>query len=453
MALFSLLNLARDGIIANSAALNVTGQNIAGASTPGFVRRTADMQSRSTGGVDMVGARRGFDRFSYDQLISQESKLAAASSRANTLVTVEATVAPGTSSLNQRAAELFSSMQEMAMSPNDMGVRAAVLSRAASLADGFAETSDGLANLRSDLFSQSRDVISEVNDRLKRLEDIETQLTAADARGEDTADIRDTRDQLVRDVATRIGARAIENADGRITLFSGGVVLLEGGKAARLTVGVDPQGMIKVQADRNGSLIDVTSTVQSGKLAGVIQARDQDVPSVVSQLDTFAKDLSDMLNTMHAAGFGLDGGTGRPLFEPLTSATGAAHGLHLDPGLVGHPERLAAAGSLAELPGGNSNAVLLAAANVAKLAGGDTVSERYASITSRVGIARSSAAAEETMRLDTVASASSLRESASGVSTDEEMVRLQQFQRAFEASTRVLKTVETLFDSLMAVVG
>ena len=57
---------------------------------------------------------------------------------------------------------------------------------------------------------------------------------------------RDTRDQLVRDVAARIGARAIENADGRLTLFSGGVVLLEGGKAAKLNVGLDTQGNIKI---------------------------------------------------------------------------------------------------------------------------------------------------------------------------------------------------------------
>ena len=346
MALFSLLNLARDGVLANAAALNVTGQNIAGAATPGFVRRTPDMQARATGGVEMMAARRGFDRFSYDQLITQEAKLAAASSRANTLVTVESTVAPGTSSLNQRAAELFGSMQELAMNPSDLGVRAAVLSRADSLASGFAETVDGLSNLRADLFGQARDVVSEVNDRLKRLEDVEGQLTAADARGEDTSDIRDTRDQLVRDVASRIGARAIENADGRLTLFSGGIVLLEGGKAAKLNVGLDAQGDIKVQADRSGSLADITGTLQAGKLGGIIQARDQDIPGVIAQLDTFAKDVSDTLNTIHAAGFGGGGGTGRPLFEPLGSVTGAAHGLHVDPSLVGHPERLGAAGSL-----------------------------------------------------------------------------------------------------------
>jgi flagellar hook-associated protein 1 FlgK len=453
MALFSLLSLARDGVLANAGALNVTGQNIAGASTPGFVRRSPEMTSRPTGGVEMTSIKRGFDRFSYDQLITQEARLASASARGGALVTVEASIAPSTNNLGERASALFSAMHEMALSPSDLGVRNAVLARADWLARGFNETSDGLNALRQDLFVQSRDVVAGVNDRLKRIAQVEQQLVESEARGEPTADMRDTRDQLVREVADSVGARAVESQDGRLTLFAGGVVLVEGGQAAQLDVSLDGQGALKIQVDRKGSLSDITSQVQSGKLAGIAQVRDKDIPTTLAGLDAFAKDTADMLNAIHVTGYGLDGANGRPLFEPLTGTAGAAHALKLDPLLDGHPERLGAASSPGELPGGNTVAAKLAAANVAKLGPGDTVSERYASITSRVGVARSSAIAEETMRQDTVAAAQSLRESASGVSADEEMVKLQQFQRAFEASTRVLRTIDSLFDSLLAVVG
>lgn len=453
MSLFSLLSLARDGVLANAGALTVTGQNIAGAATPGYVRRTPDLEARPTGGVEMTRISRGFDRFSYDQLLTQESRLADASARSGALVTVESAIAPSTNGLGDRAAQLLSALQEMAQNPNDLGIRSAVLARADWLATGFNETSDQLSNLRADLFTQAKDVVSEVNDRLTRIAQIEQQLVEADARGEPTADLKDTRDQLVRDVASRTGARAIENDDGRLTLFAGGAVLCEGGKAAKLDVALDPQGALKITVDRNGSSADITQSVDSGKLGGIKAARDQDIPQTLGSLDTFAKDVADLLNGIHTAGYGLDGVSGRPMFEPLSTSAGAAHALRLDPGLVDHPERLAAAGSPGELPGGNTVAAQLASAGEAKLPGGDTISSRFASIASKVGVAKASAAAEEQMRQDTVASATTLRESASGVSTDEEMVKLQQFQRAFEASTRVLKTVDALFDSLLAVVG
>ena len=60
---------------------------------------------------------------------------------------------------------------------------------------------------------------------------------------------------------------------------------------------------------------------------------------------------------------------------------------------------------------------------------------------------------EQTLRTDTLASAESVNDSASGVSLDDEMVNLTQYQRAFEASSKVMQTANSLFDNLMSIVG
>jgi flagellar hook-associated protein 1 FlgK len=451
-SLFSILSVARDGVLAQTAALDLTGQNVAGANTPGYVKRTPVLESVAGGGVTMSGAARSFDRFSYAQLVDQSSRLSSATARTTAMSNVEALLTPGADHLGDRADALFDALHELATHPADTAVRSAVLARAEWLASGFAETANGLDSFRGELAARASDVAGEVNQRLTTVATLDTDILAAKGRGEDASDLLDRRDQLVKEVADRVGARVVESDSGGITLFGAGTVLYQGGRAAQLHVTVDTNGLLKVEADRNGNMLDVTNGIQSGTLAGVRQARDFDVAGLQNKLDAFAKDLGDTLNAVHVAGFSLDGSTGHNLFTSSATIKGAAHAMALDPALVGHPELLAAASSATDVPGGNDVAVKLAELARGPIAGGSTVSERYATIASTVGVLVTSTASEEAMRQDTVATATALRESTSGVSTDEEMIHLQQFQRAFEASTRVLSTLNALFDSVLNII-
>jgi flagellar hook-associated protein 1 FlgK len=347
----------------------------------------------------------------------------------------------------------MSAFQELSLHPGDLGVRSAVLARAEWLAQGFSQTADNLASFRGELFTQASDAAAEVNDRLDRIAKLDKSIVAGGGTGQDVAALRDTRDQLVREVAQRVGARMVENETGGITLFGAGTVLYDGQTAAKLSVGLDPSGNMQIKATRGGAIADVTTALDTGTMAGVRQARDIDVTSVTAALDAFASDVAASLNAIHSAGFGLDGVSGRPLFATTVGAAGAAHAMAVDDSLIGHPERLAASGSATDVPGGNDVAVLLANSGSTPLVGGGTISERYAAMSSTVGVMRNVADGEQSMREDTVATASALRESASGVSTDEEMINLQQFQRAFEASSRVLSTANDLFDTILKAIG
>ena len=68
MGITNLLGLARDALTAQGFGLDVTGQNIANASTPGYVRRTALLETRAVGtvtygGVRVAGIGRAVDQF------------------------------------------------------------------------------------------------------------------------------------------------------------------------------------------------------------------------------------------------------------------------------------------------------------------------------------------------------------------------------------------------------
>lgn len=200
----------------------------------------------------------------------------------------------------------------------------------------------------------------------------------------------------------------------------------------------------------SGSLVDVTSSVTQGTLGGLREARDTDIPAATAALDRFALDLATSVNTAHAAGFGLDGTSGRPLFSTTATAPGAARALTLNPALEGHPERVAASSRAADLPGGNDIALQLAGLASRPLGvGAGNPAERFGAIAADIGTRHASAEAESAPRRHGAPGREHERESESGVSIDEETMNLNRFQRAFEASTRVLRVADELLDNLM----
>ncbi|HMR79791.1 MAG TPA: flagellar basal body rod C-terminal domain-containing protein, partial [Polyangiaceae bacterium] len=106
-------------------------------------------------------------------------------------------------------------------------------------------------------------------------------------------------------------------------------------------------------------------------------------------------------------------------------------------------------------PGGSDNAALLSALSISKTASGGTrtISEAYSDIVGDFGMRKASAASEGQLRQGVLSQVEALRESESGVSLDEEMISLTRYQRAYEASAKVISTVDELLRELIARVG
>jgi flagellar hook-associated protein 1 FlgK len=81
--------------------------------------------------------------------------------------------------------------------------------------------------------------------------------------------------------------------------------------------------------------------------------------------------------------------------------------------------------------------------------GNQTASERAANLVSAVGSSTQQAAADELVATDELTHLQMLQQSAEGVSLDEEMVHLIEYQRAYQASARVLQVVNELLGRLM----
>jgi flagellar hook-associated protein 1 FlgK len=185
--------------------------------------------------------------------------------------------------------------------------------------------------------------------------------------------------------------------------------------------------------------MDVTAEITGGRLGGLLQVRDVNIPDYLGRLDTLAAELVSEVNALHSAGFDLNGATGQTFFGYSTAPVGtigAARFIQLDPALAADASRVAAAG-VAEA-GDNTTARALAALRDARVLDGNTatLSDGWSRLVYRVGRDTQAAADEQTSREEIVKQVDFMRDQVSGISLDEEAMWMLKFQRAYEANAR-----------------
>ena len=457
MGLNGLLGLARDALAANSFALDVTGQNVANVNTPGYVKRTAVLETRiagnqTYGGVDAVGIQRSVDQFLDARVYDATGNAASAQTRDGQLAGVEGLFndTNGTG-LGSSISALFGSFSALSASPNDDAARANVLARAGDFASRLRDTYSTIQTQRQDILTQAGGIAKGANDLATQIAKLNEQIKNAENVGGDASDLRDQQGALVGKLSQLVDVHTFTDGHGQLVVRAAGAVLVEGNTAGSFATTTDAAGTMRLILNRpQGTPVDVTDHLTGGQLSGLKQVRDGDATAVLARLDQLASDVGNAVNAQHAAGFGTDGSTGRALF----SGTASAATLALDAQMVGHPERLAASSSATDLPGGSGNAVALAGLSTKPIiAGTMTAADAYGGLVGDIGQRKAQAAQDSDLRASMKSQVESMRSSQEGVSVDEEMINLTKYQRAYEAASKLVSTADQLLQSLMNEVG
>jgi flagellar hook-associated protein 1 FlgK len=347
-SLFGMLGIAESGLSAQSAALDATGQNVANVNTPGYSRVTANLETTDTldtfsGGVTVAGVSRSFDSLTFASLLTQQGLGSAADARSSALAQTETTIAPSTGTIGDNIDSFFASVQTLETSPSDPSARVGVLSAAGQLATSVAEAAGELTQQRSSLLTEAQGVASTLNQSLAEIASLNSQIASVRGSGAEPTDLEDQRDELASTVSQAIGGQVVTDSNGDWTLLSSGTALVTNGSAATVAVGLDGNNNLQVTSSLGGaSPIDITHDVTSGTLGGIREARDTDIVSASSQLDQLAFNLSNSVNAVQSAGYGLDGVAGRNLFTAPATVKGAAAAMALDPTVANDPDAVAA---------------------------------------------------------------------------------------------------------------
>ncbi|MGF1465928.1 MAG: flagellar hook-associated protein FlgK [Sandaracinaceae bacterium] len=458
MSLFGLLHTGATGLQAQAFGLAVTGQNVQNAGTEGYSRRTVDLSPLGPpppggGGVRAEGAIRIRDAFLEQRLLGARAARAEAEARAGALGVLDRVFADAEGNVGPSLDDFQAAIEGLAERPGDDAVRQAVLAEAEGLAASIRDAARRLTEARDDLDGRIDLRVDEVNGKLQRIGELGRQIARAEAVGPEAADLRDQRDQLLREVADALPIRTVEGSDGLDVLLGGLSLVSREGEVVELQIRPDPSsGRLRLTRTTAGAEQDVTEAVDGGRLGGLIAARDGAIAEAVDGLDQLAFDVAAAYNAVHQGGVGLDGVAGRSLFVTPGAVAGAAAAFAVSPDVAGAPASLAAAVDPAVAEGDNRNALELAALAEADLAGGGTrtANEELGSLLAAAGLAVQRAEGDLEAADGAARQLASLRESVSGVSSDEEAIHLARYQRGYQAALRVVQVADEMLQELLA---
>jgi len=459
VSLFSILGVGASGLRAATVGVNVTSQNATNAATPGYSRREV-VQDPLPGpplggnGVATRGPVRTVDRFVERRLLGASAAHAEASARLSALGPLDDAFS-ASAGLGSALDAFQNAIQALTAAPSDGPTRSQVLSSASALADAFQRTASTLTTARSDADAQITDQVSTANGLLTQIDSLQQQIKKSELGGVEASDLRDQRDQRIRDLAKIVPINVVDGAHGAVNvLLEGGMGLVsaDGGTALLGTKPNATTGALDVTVSSAGAAAVVTDRLTGGTVGGLIHARDQELPAASAKLDQLAYDIATSYSAAHASGVGLDGGTGRALFSTSATATGAATSFAVSTDVLGHPERIAAGTDPTLVSGDNRNALALSALATTSITTGGTrtAGDALSDLIATSGEAVQSAKRDSDVLGAAESQATALRSSISGVSSDDEMVALTQFQRAYDASAKVVQAADQMLQTLIA---
>jgi flagellar hook-associated protein 1 FlgK len=479
--------------------MNTAGHNVASANTPGFSRQRAVMQTTAPWpvpsvnipagagqigtGVEVALIERVRDTFLDRQIRKELSGLGLWEQRRDALERVEVVfMEPGETGLATLLSQFWDSWQELSKYPESMPVRTTVIETAQALAEALRHTHAQLTTIRNDLNELIRLKVDEINTLARQIADLNQQIFTVKAAGMSPNDLLDRRDLLLEELAKiaaievepvlieqgeekfDTGAARVKLRDARVNGQQ--VVLVEWDEQAKKAVAL---GLVSVETPEPGTGAKVYELYWSkdqnqalahdefgGELSGLLYSRDNLLrDEYLEQLDQFARALASEVNGVHDDGRGLDGSTGLHFFASQAggSAVGGAGDLYVNPELVAEVGKLAAAGpgTGTPPPGDGTNALAIARLRREKISGldGFTLDDYYKNLIARLGVAAHEAQRMVENQNVLVEQLNKRKEAISGVSLDEEMVNLIQYQYAYQAAARVITVVDEMLDTLI----
>jgi flagellar hook-associated protein 1 len=317
LALNGILSSALTALQTNSAALRVVSNNVANINTQGYDRRVVNEQAQVAGGqltgVDIADVQRVADQFLNQEVLSSNAASSQTSTQSDILDQLNGVLGqPGDgTSLTSQLSNVFSALASASLSPSSSASQQGALSAFQNLASTISGLSTSISGLQTQVDQQVTASIGTVNGLIKQIHDLNQQITAATASGDQSSGLLDQRDQAVQSLSQYMGVKTSTGASGQMTVMTDDGVSLVGDTYAQLSyAGGNTNGsygniQIANINPASGQAISGTTALDphldSGSLKGLIDTRDNILGNLQQELGAFAQQTAQAFNAQHNA--------------------------------------------------------------------------------------------------------------------------------------------------------
>ncbi len=455
--LFAGLEIGKRALMAHQLAMSTASHNIANSTTPGYTRQRVslvastpnDTPEGSVGtGVLVDNVRQVRDLFLTEQYRGANSSQSQWAATYQTLSQIESFLnEPSDTGLAQSLSDFWNAWENLATNPT---ARSSVIEKTKVLINALKQRAAQLSDLRTNLDTEITNRVQQINQLGNQIASINRQIVGVELSGERANDLRDKRDLLVDNLSQLTQVRTIERGNGSLTVLLGSMALVDNGDSLTITTKTERSGnTVATRAVWENTNFDIDFT--GGELYALRQLRDKTVPEYQAGLDTLARTIVDQVNAIHSSGVGADGSTGVNFFSPFNT-TAATISLNVE--VENDPNLIAAALTL-DSPGDTRNAQAISDLRSATVLSSNsvTINEFYADLVGTLGIRTEEASNLKDNYNLLATQMDNAKQSVQGVSTDEEMTNMIKYQKAYEASARLITYFDSALDTIVSGMG
>lgn len=486
MASFSGLIIGKSAIHAAQRSLDITGQNIANSATPGYTRQRVDLQSvggpgvpafwskyNGTGeGVRVTGVSRLYDEFLEARARNSNAALGALEEEQKSLAAVERTVnEPTDQGLRQAVNDMWKAWSKITTAPKDSAPRNAAYQSMVTVVDQLNRSASSVATQWEDTRAELDANITDINSMATDVATLNKAIRNNTIAQVPSNELLDQRDYLIAKLAKLTGATVApmavtppNEAFGAVDVYIGGEKIVEGinaysvvasGPANNVAGATDTVGITWASGPNIGGVV----TLDSGSVNGQLKALNTILPKFAQSFDQVAQQLADTINAQQLLGYTINAPAAAAVPNGqalLTAADGVT-----TVGISAATIRMAASSNESSLAisTGNPNAPVGAIANgdnaLAMAAhASDTTGaiSTYNDMIVGLGVQAQSVNRNVDVQRNVVKQAEDARDNVSGVSLNEEMANMVQFQHSFDAAAKFISAIDSMLDTLINMV-
>ncbi len=460
-----LLDIGRRAMQVSQTALQTTSHNIANKSTEGYSRQRVDVvtnppvdegRHRIGTGSKIGGITRVNNPWMEKQIEKEGSNLAFTEGQTTALARLESAFNEQTvKGLNNSMTDFFNSFRELANNPESMTARTVVRDTANGMIKNFQDMDRQIDAVQADLNKTVETSVSSVNGITKEIANLNEKIQLVEITGASANDERDRRDLLVKKLAEKIDiSYAEDHVSGMINITAGKTGILVAGTSAtamKTTTTEDNKTQVLYELSNGGTRVDITDQFKKGAIGGVLELRDGLISELKGQLEELSYNIAHEVNKAHSEGFDRYNKEGVQFFNIPADGNFRIDDIKLNKEIVEDVSKIAAAAKQ-NSPGDNTTANVIHSLQFKPVMGNGqfTFDSFYNAKVGEIGIMTQRANSGFESQKNIVDQLQNMREATSGVSLDEEAAKMIEFQKSFEASARVIRMADEMFETVLS---